>query len=232
MKTLGLCYSEFEATTGIEAAVPKPRIGVFFVDDHPVMREGMAALVRAQADMEVLGEAGDAGDALGKIVSCSPDVAVLDLLLPDLDGAELTRQILKVSPKTRMVVLSHCAGGHDISRTLKAGAFAYLYKSSARQDILLAIRSVAAGRRYLPLDVAERLAEHMPATPLTSREQGVLKLMSNGLRNKEIASTLGVSEPTVKEHVRNILSKLGVSDRTAAVVSALRQGILHLSSSS
>lgn len=201
------------------------------MDDHPLLREGITALVRLQPDMEVLGEAGDATEALAKLRDCAPHVVVLDVMLPDLDGAELAARILQSSPQTRIVALSNCAGGHDIARALKAGALAYLYKSSARQDVLAAIRSVAAGRRYLPMDVSARLAEQMPAAPLTPREFGVLKLMSEGMRNKQIAGSLGVSEPTIKEHIRNILSKLGVNDRTAAVVSALRQGILRLPAS-
>lgn len=205
------------------------KIGVILVDDHPLLRDGLAALIGAQPDLMIAGEAGSVGEALGLVEQVRPDVAVLDLLLPDGDGVELAEKIRKVSPATKVVILSNCAGGHDVRRALAAGAVAYLNKSAARQDILAAIRAVAVGRRYFPLDIAERLAEQMPDTSLTGRELKVLELLTDGMRNKEIAGALGVTEPTIKQHVRNILTKMGVSDRTAAVVLALRRGIFHLS---
>ena len=206
------------------------QIRILCVDDHPIVREGLVAVIRAQSDMVVVGEAGDGQTALEKYRECRPDIVVMDLRMPGLGGAESTCQIRKEFPTARIIVLTTYEGDEDIHRALESGAQAYLLKNMMGEALLKTIREVQAGKRCLPPTVAARLAEHTPRMALSSRELEVLNLMAEGLRNKEIAASLNIAENTVKIHTVNIFRKLNVADRTQAVVSAARRGILQLRS--
>jgi DNA-binding NarL/FixJ family response regulator len=204
------------------------KIRVLCVDDHPIVREGIAAIINLQPDMMLAGAAATAGEALERFFKLRPDVALVDLQLPDMSGFDLIKKIKDKSPKARIIVLSSHEGDVDIQRALEAGAQGYVVKGIVREELLETIRSVHAGKRRLPAAVAQKLAEHMADEPISPRELDVLSLMAAGKRNKEIASELSIAEDTVKMHVRNILSKLQVNDRTEAVTIALRRGIIHL----
>jgi DNA-binding NarL/FixJ family response regulator len=204
------------------------KIRIFCVDDHAVVRDGVAAIINLQPDMTLAGAAATGAEALERFSELRPDVALVDLQLPDMSGFELIKKIRNKSPNARIVVLSSYEGDIDIQRALEAGAQGYVAKGLVRDELLDVIRSVHAGKRRLPAAVAQALAEHIADEPISARELGVLSLMAAGKRNKEIASELSIAEDTVKMHVRNILSKLQVSDRTEAVTIAIRRGIIRL----
>ena len=204
------------------------KIRVLCVDDHPVVRDGIAAIINLQRDMMLAGAAATGDEALKRFFELRPDVALVDLQLPDMSGFDLIKKIKDKSPNARIIVLSSHEGDVDIQRALEAGAQGYVAKGIVRDELLETIRSVHAGKRRLPAAVAQKLAEHMADEPISPRELEVLSLMTAGKRNKEIASELSIAEDTVKMHVRNILSKLQVNDRTEAVTVALRRGIIHL----
>jgi DNA-binding NarL/FixJ family response regulator len=204
------------------------KIRVLCVDDHMVVREGISAIINLQADMMLAGAAATGAEALEQFVEFRPDVVLVDLRLPDMSGFDLIKKIKDKSPNARIVVLSSHEGDVDIQRALEAGAQGYVVKGIMRDELLEIIRSVHAGKRRLPAAVAQKLAEHMADEPISPRELQVLSLMAAGKRNKEIAGQLSIAEDTVKMHVRNILSKLQVNDRTEAVTIALRRGIIHL----
>jgi len=204
------------------------KIRVMCVDDHPIVRDGIASIINLQPDMVLVGAAATGKEALERFFQLHPDVALVDLRLPDMTGFDLIKKIRDKSPNARMIVLSSHEGDVDIQRALEAGAQGYVVKGIVREELLETIRIVHAGKRRLPAAVAQKLAEHMADEPISSRELEVLSLMASGKRNKEIASDLSIAEDTVKMHVRNILSKLQVNDRTEAVTIALRRGIIHL----
>ena len=204
------------------------KIRVLCVDDHPIVREGIAAIIGLQPDMTMAGTAATGREAIERFVELRPDVSLVDLRLPDMSGFDVIRAIKDKSPNARIVVLSSHEGDVDIQRALEAGAQGYVAKGIVRDELLDIIRGVHAGERRLPAAVAQKLAEHMADEPISPRELEVLSLMAGGKRNKEIAGDLSIAEDTVKMHVRNILSKLQVSDRTEAVTIALRRGIIHL----
>jgi DNA-binding NarL/FixJ family response regulator len=204
------------------------KIRVLCVDDHPVVRDGIAAIINLQPDMTLVGAAATGSEALERFFALRPDVALVDLRLPDMSGFDLIKKIKDKSPNARIIVLSSHEGDVDIQRALESGAQGYVVKGLVRDELLETIRSVHAGKRRLPAAIAQTLAEHMADEPISPRELEVLSLMATGKRNKEIASELSIAEDTVKMHVRNILSKLQVNDRTEAVTIALRRGILHL----
>ena len=204
------------------------KIRVMCVDDHPIVRDGIASIIGLQTDMTFVGAAATGKEALERFFQLHPDVALVDLRLPDMTGFDLIKKIRDKSPNARMIVLSSHEGDVDIQRALEAGAQGYVVKGIVREELLETIRIVHAGKRRLPAAVAQKLAEHMADEPISSRELEVLSLMASGKRNKEIASDLSIAEDTVKMHVRNILSKLQVNDRTEAVTIALRRGIIHL----
>jgi DNA-binding NarL/FixJ family response regulator len=204
------------------------KIRVLCVDDHPVVRDGIAAIINLQRDMMLAGAAATGGEALKRFFELRPDVALVDLQLPDMSGFDLIKKIKDKSPNARIIVLSSHEGDVDIQRALEAGAQGYVAKGIVRDELLETIRSVHAGKRRLPAAVAQKLAEHMADEPISPRELEVLSLMTAGKRNKEIAGELSIAEDTVKMHVRNILSKLQVNDRTEAVTVALRRGIIRL----
>ena len=204
------------------------KIRIVCIDDHPIVREGLASIIALQADMEMAGGAESGGQGLALFRRLKPDIALVDLKLPDMNGHELTRQILEHSPEARIIVLTSFEGDADIEHALAAGARGYVVKGVPREELLGAIRAVHAGKKHIHGSVAEKLAEHMGSEKLSERELQVLKQMAAGKRNKEIGAELSIAEDTVKMHVKNILEKLQVNDRTEAVTVALRRGILHL----
>jgi DNA-binding NarL/FixJ family response regulator len=181
-----------------------------------------------EPDMEVVGEAGTGADCVDRYFALRPSVTLMDLLLPDMDGVDIIRQICEKSAGAQIIVLTMLGGDADIYRALEAGARGYLFKDMVRKDLVQAIRSVNGGRRFVASQVGARLAEFLPRHDLSVREVEVLQLVAGGLKNKEIAFTLGVSEATVNAHVKHILEKLNASDRTHAVTTGLRRGIIKL----
>jgi two-component system NarL family response regulator len=201
---------------------------IVIVDDHPVVRDGLRAMISAELDMQVIGEAGNGVDAVALYQKLLPDITLVDLLLPDIKGSEVIRQICSFSSSAQTIVLTTVAGDEQIYRALEAGARGYLFKDMARRELVQAIRTVFAGRRYIPAEVGARLAESLPRSDLSAREIEVLQSIAGGLRNKEIAFKLSISEATVNAHVKHILEKLNASDRTQAVMTALRRGVLQV----
>jgi len=204
------------------------RIRVLCVDDHPLVRDGIAAVIGTQPDMRVIDEAGDGQAAITKYREHQPDIVVMDLRMPSLGGVEATLQIRKEFPSARIIVLTTYEGDQDIHRALEAGAQGYLLKDSVRKELVQTIRDVQGGQRHISPAVAARLAEHTPRVALSPREQEVLELIAKGLRNKEIGGVLTIAEDTVKIHIKNIFGKLDVIDRTQAVVSASQRGFIQL----
>jgi DNA-binding NarL/FixJ family response regulator len=203
-------------------------IRVLCVDDHPVVREGLRAIIETQPDMLVVDEAGDGQAAVAKYSEHKPDVVVMDLRMPSLGGVAATLQIRKEFPDAQIIVLTTYEGDQDIHRALEAGARAYLLKDMVRTELLQTIRDVIAGQRHIAGAVAARLAEYMPRMTLSNRELQVLNHIAKGLRNKEIGAALDIAEDTVKIHIKNIFSKLEVIDRTQAVVMAWQRGFIQL----
>lgn len=204
------------------------RIRVLAADDHPLVRAGLAAVVAAEPDMEFVGEAASGREAVELYRAHRPDVMLMDLRMPGMDGLSATRAILAEFPAARIVVLTTYDGDADIHRALEAGARGYLLKDMLRTEVLHTIRAVHRGSRVIPPEVAARLAEHVPRVELTAREVEVLELVAKGLSNKEVARVLGRTEETVKVHLKHVFEKLGVEDRTEAVTTALQRGILHI----
>lgn len=204
------------------------RIRILCVDDHPIVREGLTSIVAMQPDMEIVGAAESGVDALRIFRETSPDITLIDLRLRDTTGFDLIRNILAMSPSARTIVLTSFEGDADIERALAAGAKGYVVKGMVREELLSAIRAVHAGKRHVPSAVAAKLVDHLGSEKLTQRELDVLKEIARGKRNKEIGAELSIAEDTVKMHVKSILMKLSVNDRTEAVTIALRRGIIHL----
>jgi DNA-binding NarL/FixJ family response regulator len=203
-------------------------IRILIVDDHNIVRQGLAALLKTVPGFEVAAEASDGEQAVELFRKHKPDVTLMDLRLPKLNGVEAITRIREGVPGARIVVLTTFDGDEDIYRALQAGAKGYLLKGMDLAELTDAIRSVHAGRTRIPPQVAEKLAERMGGATLTARELDVLKLIVAGKSNREIGSALFISEATVKTHVNSLLSKLGVEDRTQAATSALQRGIVHL----
>lgn len=208
-------------------SIPK-QIRILLVDDHPLLREGVSAIVARQTDMNVVGEAGNGAEAVESFRSLSPDVTLMDIQMPVLDGIQALQEIRKEAPAARVIMLTTYAGDVRAVRALKAGAAGYLLKSSLRKELIDVIRIVHAGRRHVPADVAQEIAVHTADEALSERELEILRLVSEGKPNKAIAWLLSVSEETVKAHMKKIFAKLDVADRTHAVIVAVRRGVIAL----
>lgn len=198
------------------------------MDDHPLLREGIAALIGNQTDMQVVAEASNGREAVELFRQHRPDITLMDLQMPQMGGIDAMSVIRGEFPEARLIVLTTHAGDVQVSRALKAGARAYLLKASLRKELLDTIRAVHAGQKRLSSEVAAEIAEHAADDPLTPREVDVLRLIAGGNANKVVANHLALTEETVKSHVRNILAKLGANDRTHAVALGLRRGIIDL----
>jgi len=201
---------------------------IMIADDHPVVREGFAAMIGTEPDMTVVAQARSGEEAVDLFRRVRPDVTLMDLRMPGMGGVDAIRAIRREFPDSRLIVLTTYDGDEDIYRALEAGAQAYLLKDMLCDEILAAIRAVHAGQRRIPAAVGTRLAERLTALGLSEREQRVLDLVATGKSNKEIAAALEITEATVKGHMTNVLGKLGVTDRTQAVITALRRGLVHL----
>ena len=203
-------------------------IRVLTVDDHALIRDGVAALIADQKDMRLIGEASNGREAIEQFRSHRPDITLMDLQMPEMNGIDALIAIRSEFPEARIIVLTTYAGDALCKRAMKAGAQAYILKGNVRKDLLDTIRSVRAGKKILHAEVAAELATHAADDALSEREIEVLSLIAAGNSNKLVADQLAISEDTVKGHVKSILSKLGVNDRTHAVTAALKRGIIEL----
>ncbi len=204
------------------------KIRLMLIDDHIVVRMGLAFMINSQPDMVVVGEAGNGAEGLQVFRETGPDVVLMDLRLPDITGIECTRELREFDGEAKIVVLTTFGGDENVFRALQAGAKAYLLKDMGREDILGTIRAVDAGQSWLPPAIAASLARRIPEAELSKREVEILGLIALGNSNKEIGARIGISESTVKGHVNHILSKLKAKDRTEAVTLALRRGFITL----
>ena len=203
-------------------------IRVLISDDHPFMREGLTAVLDYESDMTVVGQACNGHEAVALFHQHQPDVTLMDLRMPELNGVEAISAICAEVANARIIVLTTYDGDEDIYRGLRAGARGYVLKDAEPDELLTAIRTVHKGQQYIPPAVGAKLAERMGNPELSDRELEVLRLMAAGKSNLEISTALSIAEGTVKFHVKNILSKLGVSDRTQAMIVALKRGIITL----
>src|ERR1700691_2580046 len=203
-------------------------IRILSVEDHPVFRKGLAAIVSAERDMLLVGQASNAVDAVAEFRRHRPDITLMDVRLPGSDGTDALIAIRGEFPQARIIMLTTSDGDGDIQRAMRAGASGYILKSMHMDELLSVIRSVHAGRRHISPEVAARLAEHLGDDDLTARELEVLRLIRDGDRNKQIADQLAIAETTVNFHVKNLVAKLEAKDRTHAVTIALRRGLLQM----
>lgn len=210
-----------------DASTANP-IRVMIVDDHPMLRDGVVGSIKRQSDMVVAAEAGDGAAAIAAIAEAGPDVVLMDLQMPGIDGLEAIQTIRKRHPEIRILVLTTYVGDAKALRALRAGANGYLLKSAMRTDLIDAIRAVHRGGHHIPPEVATQIAVHAIGDPLTEREVDILSLVAAGNPNKQIAWKLAISEDTVKAHLKRAFAKLGVADRTHAVTVAAKRGIIEL----
>ena len=204
------------------------RIRILSVDDHPLLNEGIAAIINSQPDMQLVAQATSGRDAVAQFRQHLPDVTLMDLRMPDMSGIDTVIAIRAEFPDARIIMLTTFQGDVEIQRALEAGARGYLLKSMPPKDMVAVIRQVHAGKKRIPSEIAAHLAEHMGEEELTSRELEVLRHIAGGNRNRDIAERLFVAEETVKVHVKHIMEKLSAKDRTEAVAIAVRRGIIHL----
>jgi DNA-binding NarL/FixJ family response regulator len=209
----------------MELSAERP-ISVLAVDDHALLREGIAAVVESEPGLRYLGGAGTAAQGLAMFRSLRPDVTLLDVQLPDMSGIDLLATIRQDAPDARVIVLTTYRGDALASRALKGGALGYLLKSMLQSDMVAAIRAVHLGRKYVPADIAVELSARLGEQELSSRELEVLRMVATGSSNRQIGADLGISEQTVKGHLKNILGKLSANDRTHAVTIAVQRGII------
>ncbi len=212
--------------TNVDHNLKLRAIKLIVVDNHPMVREGLALILDNQPDMKVVAHGNDGYEAITLYRLHKPDVAILDLSMPNMNGADAAAAILVSEPSAKILILTTFDGDQDIQRSMQAGARGYVLKDSPREDVLHAIRSLHRGQRYLSPSVGGKLADAFGAQPLTSRERSVLVLLAQGKANKEIAFDLGVTEGTIKTHVNSVRHKLGVSSRTEAALSAVRSGLI------
>jgi two-component system, NarL family, response regulator len=205
-------------------------IRILTVDDHALLREGIAALVNVEPDMKLVAEASDGQEAIEKFRQHRPDVTLMDLQMPSMNGIEAISRIQSEFPDARIIVLTTYTGDVQVLRALKAGARGYILKGHVHRELLATIRAVHAGQKQIPPEIAAQLADHATDDGLTPREVDVLRLIADGNANKQIADRLSIGEATVKSHITNILSKLGANDRTHAVTIGLKRGIIDLQS--
>jgi DNA-binding NarL/FixJ family response regulator len=203
-------------------------IRILTVDDHPVLREGIAAVLATESDMVVVAQAGNGREAIEQFRAHQPDITLMDLQMPVMNGSDAISAIRQEFPAARIIVLTTYSGDVQADRAFKAGAYGYLLKNMLRKDLIETIRAVHAGRKRIPPEIAVELAEHHTDDNLTEREVEVLRQVASGNANKIIADNLGISEETVKAHMRKILSKLGANDRTHAVAIGLKRGIIEI----
>lgn len=203
-------------------------IRVLSVDDHPLMHEGIAALINNQDDMSLVAEASNGRESLEKFREFQPDVTLMDLRLPDMSGIDAMIDILAEFPEAKIIILTMFEGDVEVKRALKAGARGYLLKTMSPKELVRIIRRINAGKKHIPAEIAANLAEHLGDETLTAREIEVLKHLSGGNRNRDIAEKLFISEETVKVHIKHIMEKLNASDRTQAVSIAVKRGIIQL----
>jgi DNA-binding NarL/FixJ family response regulator len=203
-------------------------IRVFSVDDHPLLREGIAALIKSQPDMVLVSEAASGRDAIQQFQKHQPDVTLMDLRLPDMNGIDVMIAIRTEFPDARIIMLTTFEGDVEIQRALEAGARGYMLKSMPPKELLEVIRQVHAGKKRIPPEIAAHIAEHISDEDLTEREVEVLREIAGGNRNRDIAEKLFITEETVKVHMKHIMEKLGASDRTQAVAIGVRRGIIQL----
>jgi DNA-binding NarL/FixJ family response regulator len=204
------------------------KIRVLSVDDHPLLHEGIATVIRSQPDMVLAGEASNGRQAVQRFREHEPDVTLMDLRLPDMSGIDAMIAIRAEFPEARVIILTTFAGDAEVQRALEAGARAYLLKSMPPKELLEGIRKVHAGKKLIPPEIAANLAEHYSDETLTVREIEVLQQIAGGNRNRDIADKLFITEETVKVHIKHIMEKLSASDRTQAVAIGVRRGIIHL----
>jgi DNA-binding NarL/FixJ family response regulator len=204
------------------------QIRILTVDDHPLLRDGIASLVGNQADMKIVAEASTGREAIDQFRLHHPDVTLMDLQMPEMNGIDAMIAIFAEAPNARVIVLTTFNGDVQILRALKAGARGYLLKGLLRKELLETIRAVYAGKKRIPPEIASQIAEFAADSTLTAREIEVLRLIAAGNANKIVADRLAITEETVKAHVKNILSKLGANDRTHAVTIAIKRGIIDL----
>ena len=204
------------------------KIRVLSIDDHPLVREGLAALINDQPDMRIVGQGSTGHEAIKLFHDLQPDVALMDVRLPDISGIDAMITIRSDFPEARVVMVTSSEGDVEMQRALEGGARGYMLKSMPPKDLLEAIRKVHAGKKAIPAEIATHLANHMSDEGLTSREVEILQQVAEGNRNRDIAERFFISEGTVKVHIKHIMEKLGANDRTQAITIAVRRGIIHL----
>jgi DNA-binding NarL/FixJ family response regulator len=204
------------------------RIRVMMVDDHPLLSEGLAAVIKNQHDMFPVGQASSGGEAIKRFNECRPDVTLMDLRLPDMSGIDAMTAIQSIFSQARFIILTTFAGDAEIQRALEAGARAYILKTMPPNELVDVIRQVHAGKRKIPSEIAAYLAEHYSDEELTPREVDILRWVVCGNRNRDIAKKLFIAEETVKSHLKHIMEKLGANDRTQAVAIGVRRGIIQI----
>ena len=209
---------------------PESSIRILIVDDHPVVRAGLASMLGTQAELDLIGSAPSGEDALRMMTEREPDVILLDLRMPGMSGVETLQALKSAGKSARVIILTNYETDEDIYRAVQAGAQGYLLKDTSLREMLEAIRAVHAGKRYIPRHIASRLAERMVRTDLTARELEILKLLSKGPTNKQIGHALGISDNTVRNHVLKIMEKLEVADRTEAATTAIQRGLVTIDS--
>lgn len=203
---------------------------ILIVDDHPVVRAGLKSMLGTQAELDVIGAAPDGAEALAMVEEHAPDVLLLDLRMPGMSGVDTLLALKAAGRSVRVIILTNYETDEDIYRAVQAGAQGYLLKNTSLREMVEAIKTVHAGKRYIPRHIASRLAERMVRTDLTARELEILKLLSKGPTNKQIGHALGISDNTVRNHVLRIIEKLEVSDRTEAATTAIQRGLISVDS--